>query len=242
MYKFQPFSRVLAAAVSSVFVVAAAPASADVQIVITGAPVTACGPASVNSTNGNITFNCSTGSTPPPAPPPSPPPAPPPPGGNISCSNIPGITATKVIPISWQYVSGIASTAKSIGGFGANDAVVYVMTVPAGASSGGRLGDFSMSPTDQYAYNDRMISISDAPCDFSRKLGRASVKIGQEPNVYFSVGGYPLTRYGTQDTNNANLNPGQTYYVTVIQKSTVDGGSTCMAGTCNINYALHPGS
>lgn len=163
---------------------------------------------------------------------------PPPPPSGIACTNIPGITSTTTIPVSWNYTAGLAST-KSAGGFAPGQAVVFVFTVPAGVQSD-QLGNFSTSPTDQNAYNNRVVALSDTPCDLSGKLSPSSVKIGQEPNVYFSVGLYPsITRLGRTypDTSNAKLNAGQTYYVTVIQQDG-SGNNTCNASACNINFGL----
>jgi len=168
--------------------------------------------------------------------------APPPPIGGVSCSNIPGITNTKVIPVSWLTSVGTGISTKSAGGIGPGDAAVFVLTPPAGASSAGRLGTFRVSPTDGNAYNTRIISISQTPCDFSRSMGIASVSQGQEPTLYFSVGGYPIDRYGRTITTNANLTGGQTYYVTVIQETSVGGANACMSSACNVNYGLTPGT
>jgi hypothetical protein len=163
---------------------------------------------------------------------------PPPPPSGISCTNIPGITSTTVIPVSWNYTSGLTST-KNSGGFAPGQAVVFVFTVPSGVQSD-QLGNFSTSPTDQNAYNNRVVALSDTPCDLSGKLSASSVKIGQEPNIYFSVGLYPsITRLGRTypDMSNAKLNAGQTYYVTVIQQDG-SGNNTCNSSSCNINFSL----
>jgi hypothetical protein len=158
---------------------------------------------------------------------------------SISCSSISGIKTTKVIDLSWKYVGGVISTRGS-GGFGPNEAMVFVVKVPAGANSRGMLGSINISPSDAAAYNDRLMSLSDTPCDFSAKLGRTSVMKGQEPVIYFTVGGYPVDRYGRPSTLNANLDGGKTYYITVLQKSIVDGANTCMNTQCNIDYKLLP--
>jgi hypothetical protein len=164
--------------------------------------------------------------------------APPPPPSGISCSNIPGISSTAVIPVSWNFVSGLVST-KSSGGFAPGQAVVFVFTVPSGVQSAS-LGNFSTSPTNQSAYNNRTIAMSDTPCDLSGKLAPSSIKIGQEPNIYFSVGVYPtITRLGRTypDTSNPMLNAGQTYYVTVVQQDS-PGNNTCNSSSCDINFGL----
>jgi hypothetical protein len=163
---------------------------------------------------------------------------PPPPPSGIACNNIPGITSTVTIPVSWNYTSGLTST-KSFGGFAPGQAVVFVFTVPSGVQSD-QLGNFSTSPTDQNAYNNRTVALSDTPCDLSGKLAASSVKIGQEPNIYFSVGLYPSkTVLGRtyNDTSNAKLNAGQTYYVTVVQEDST-GNNTCNSSSCNINFGL----
>jgi hypothetical protein len=162
---------------------------------------------------------------------------PPPPPGQISCSNIPGITSTKVIPLSWSTTAGIVST-RSAGGFGPTEAVVYTFTVPAGATSNGGIGTFSISPSDAAAYNDRKISISDAQCDFSGKLGATSVRVGQEVPLNFSVGGYPKSRWGGEDRTWPTLTAGVTYFVTVIHQN-ANNVFTCTNSVCNINYGLY---
>jgi hypothetical protein len=163
---------------------------------------------------------------------------PPPPPSGISCTNIPGITSTTVIPVSWNYTAGLTST-KSFGGFAPGQAVVFVFTVPAGVQSAS-LGNFSTSPTDQNAYNNRTIALSDTPCDLSGKLAPSSIKVGQEPNIYFSVGVYPtITKfsYSYPDKSNPMLNAGQTYYLTVVQQDS-PGNNTCNSSACNINFGL----
>ena len=163
---------------------------------------------------------------------------PPPPPSGISCNNIPGITSTTTIPVSWNYLSGLQST-KSSGGFAPGQAVVFVFTVPSGVQSS-QLGNFSTSPTDQNAYNNRVVALSDTPCDLSGKLAASSVKVGQEPNIYFSVGLYPMKTAGGRtypDTSSALLNAGQTYYVTVVQQDG-SGNNTCNSSACNINFSL----
>jgi hypothetical protein len=161
----------------------------------------------------------------------------PPPTGDLNCSNIAGVSKTTTINVPWQYVSGLVST-RTYGGFGAGQAVVFAFTPPAGASSGGAYGNFRFSPSGQDAYNNRMASISDTPCDFSGKLGGNSIKRGQEAVLYYSVGGYPKTRYGTTNATNPDLIPGKTYYVTVIQQDTVGGTNTCNSAVCNVDFAL----
>ena len=237
MQMFKSVSRVLAAAVSSACLVAPVPSLAW-TFTVNGA---SCQSPTADSA-GNITINCVSGtdqSAPivvPPPPPPAPSPLPPV-SGSVSCASIPGITGkTQVVPMAWQIVSGIVSTNKA-GGFNANDAFVFTITPPPGTTTKGQLANFSISPSDSSAYNNRLIAISDTPCDFSGKLGPASVKMGQEPNVYFTVGGYPVDKYGRPNTSNANLTAGQPYYVTVIQQSSVGGGGTC-SGTCNVNFGL----
>ena len=167
-----------------------------------------------------------TGSTPPP-----------PPTGSIACTNIPGITATTTIAASWNYVAGLVST-KSFGGFAAGQAVVFAFTVPSGVTSNGVLGNFSMAPTDGNAYNNRFMGLSDTPCDLSGKLAPNSITGGQNGYIYFSVGGYPKDKYGRLNTQNANLNAGQTYYVTVVQQASPGGDNTCTSGSCNINFGI----
>jgi len=182
---------------------------------------------SVNGGQGQVTVpQAGAGSTPPPPP------------NGIACTNIPGITSTTTIPVSWNYTSGLTST-KSFGGAAPGQAVVFVFTVPAGVQSAS-LGNFSTSPTDQNAYNNRTVALSDTPCDLSGKLAPSSVKVGQEPNIYFSVGVYPtITKFGFSsfDTSNPKLNAGQTYYVTVVQQDS-PGNNTCNSGACNINFGL----
>jgi hypothetical protein len=163
--------------------------------------------------------------------------APPPPIGSIQCTNIAGISSTTTINVSWQYVAGLVST-KSFGGFAPGQAVVFAFTVPGGVTSGGSLGNFSMAPTDASAYNNRFMGISDTPCDLSGKMGPASVTSGANGYIYFSVGGYPSDKYGRLNTQNPNLNPGQTYYVTVIQEASPGGDNTCSNSACNINFGL----
>jgi hypothetical protein len=112
---------------------------------------------SVNGGQGQVTVpQAGAGSTPPPPP------------NGIACTNIPGITSTTTIPVSWNYTSGLTST-KSFGGFAPGQAVVFVFTVPSGVQSAS-LGNFSTSPTDQNAYNSRTVALSDTPCDLSGKL------------------------------------------------------------------------
>lgn len=164
----------------------------------------------------------------------------PPPTSGISCSNIPGISNTKVISVPWQATIGTGFSTKGVG-FAPGDAVVFVINPPSGASSGGKLGSFRVSPTDASSYNTRIMSISASPCDFSRSMGIGSVVQGQEPTVYFSVGGYPLDKYGRTTTTNANLTGGRPYYVTVIQEVSVGGANACNSSYCNVNYGLTPG-
>lgn len=161
--------------------------------------------------------------------------------GNISCTSIPGINNTRVVAMPWQFTSGIISTAK-LGGFKSGDAYVFTITPPPGTTTSGQLGSFSTAPTDGNGYNNRIISLSDTPCDFSRKLGRGSVVQGMVLTAYFTVGGYPIDKYGRQDTTYPSLTPGQTYYVTVIQQNSVGGSNSCLNSSCNINYGLSPGT
>ena len=182
----------------------------------------------VNGTASASVTQAGTGSAPPP--------------GNISCSNIPGITNTKVISVAWTQSIGTGISTKGVG-FGPGDAVVFVLTPPVGKTSNGAYGTFRTSPTDANAYNTRIMSISATPCDFSRSMGIASVVQGQEPTLYFSVGGYPKDKYGRTVTTNANLTAdGRSYYVTVIQEISVGGANTCMSSVCNVNYGLIPGT
>jgi hypothetical protein len=162
-------------------------------------------------------------------------------GDTISCSNIPGVKSTKVVNMPWQFTSSIISTSKQ-GGFGAGDAFVFVIVPPLGSTSSGKLGSFSTAPTDANSYNPRIIALSDQPCDFSRKLGKGSVVQGMTLTAYFSVGGFPIDKYGRQDTTYPSLIPGHQYFVTVIQEDSVGGNNTCFGSSCNMNYGLSPGT
>jgi hypothetical protein len=119
-------------------------------------------------------------------------------------------------------------------------AAVFVVDVPAGASSNGSQGSFRISPTDANAYNTRILSVSASPCDFSRSLGSATVVQGQDVRVYFTVGGHAVDRYGRAITTIADLSPGKRYYFTVLSQQSVGGANSCMSGACNINYGLTP--
>jgi hypothetical protein len=237
----QSFGRLLAAAAFVGGAVASAPSTAF-TITMTGAPPgTSCQAASVDAQN-NVTINCTTSTTPPPSEPPPPPP--PPPSGSISCNGRPGITNTKVIALPWQYLATTGNSTSKVGGFAPGDAVVFTITPPAGTSTGGKYASIGISPTDSKAYNLRVTSISTSPCDFSRSMGLASVIGGQSATLRFTVGGYPVSRMGTQVTSNANLTAGKTYYVTVYNQALRDDGSgptgvnTCMSSGCNVNYQL----
>lgn len=167
----------------------------------------------------------------------------PPPTGSISCSNIAGISNTKVIPVAWQTTIGTGFSTSKQGGFAPGDAVVFVVTPPVGASTHGGFGTFRVSPSDGNAYNTRIMSISATPCDFSRSMGTASMVQGQEPTLYFTVGGNAVDKYGRTITSNANLTAdGRSYYITVIQQLTVGGTNACNSSSCNVNYGLTPGT
>ena len=167
---------------------------------------------------------------------------PPPPTGSISCSNIPGINNTIAIPVSWETTIGTGFSTAKAGGFAPGTASVFVVQVPAGASSHGTLGSFRISPTNANGYNTRILSVSDVPCDFTRSLGSASVVQGQDVRVYFTVGGRSTDRYGRPVMTIADLTPGKKYYFTVINQYSVGGANSCTSSYCDINYGLTPGT
>ena len=167
---------------------------------------------------------------------------PPPQTGSISCSSIPGISNTIVIPVSWQTTIGTGFSTSKAGGFAPGPASVFVVDVPAGASSHGTQGSFRISPSNANGYNTRILSVSASPCDFSRSLGTASVVQGQDVRVYFTVGGHATDRYGRQITSIADLTPGQKYYFTVVNQYSVGGANSCTSSACDINYGLTPGT
>jgi hypothetical protein len=158
------------------------------------------------------------GPTPTPTPTPEPTPTPPAPPG------------VRVVTVPWTHTAGLPNITIMAG-----EVISFAITPPGGANSNGLLGSFSISPTDQNAYFDRVIALATAPGEFSAALGSSAMKTGQEPSVYFSVGGYPTkTVWGRTytDTNNADLTAGKTYYVNVKQ---VDP-----TRSCRINYGLSP--
>jgi len=152
--------------------------------------------------------------TPVPGPAPSPQPVP-----NQTPSGV------RIVAVPWKTTIGLPNVTIMAG-----ETIAFALLVPPGATSWGRLSNFSISPTDANAYFDRQICLSDVPGDFSQKLAPSALKTGQEPNVYFSVGGYPLDKYKRLDKSNANLDAGGTYYVNVRQ---VDPTLSC-----RINYGL----
>jgi hypothetical protein len=174
--------------------------------------------------------------------------APPPPGGggeSISCSSIPGISNTIVIPVSWQTTIGTGFSTSKAGGFAPGTASVFAVQVPAGVSSNGKQGSFRISPSNAFGYNTRILSVSDSPCDYSGSLGTASVVQGQDVRVYFTVGPPPPTvdKYGrTTVPTIANLTPGKKYYFTVVNQYSVGGANSCTSSACDINYGLTPGT
>ena len=168
--------------------------------------------------------------------------SPPPQTGSISCSSIAGISNTIVIPVSWQTTIGTGFTTSKAGSIAPGTAAVFVVEVPAGASSGGSQGSFRISPTNDQGYNMHIMSVSDSPCDFSRSLGTASVVQGQDVRVYFTVGGHATDKYGRIVTSIADLAPGNKYYFTVVNQYSVGGANSCMSSACDINYGLTPGS
>jgi len=168
--------------------------------------------------------------------------SPPPQTGSISCSSIAGISNTIVIPVSWQTTIGTGFTTSKAGSMAPGTAAVFVVDIPAGASSNGTQGSFRISPTDANSYNTRILSVSGSPCDYSRSLGTASVVQGQDVRVYFTVGGHAVDRYGRAMTSVADLSPGKRYYFTVINEKSVGGENACTSSACNINYGLTPGT
>lgn len=140
----------------------------------------------------------------------------------------------RVIQLPWAKTPGSPGPNITIG---VGEVLAFAFTPPLGFSSNGVLGNFSFSPTNQNAYSDRYLCLSDTPGDFSQKLAPEALKIGQEPNVYFSVDGYPVRQsprggYTYVDKTSANLTPGVTYYANVKQ---VDRNVTA-----TINYGLSP--
>ena len=168
--------------------------------------------------------------------------SPPPQTGSISCSSIPGIKNTIVIPVSWATTIGTGFTTSKAGGMPPGTAAVFVVDVPAGASSNGTQGSFRISPTNANGYNTRILSVSASPCDYSRSLGTASVVQGQDVRVYFTVGGHATDKYGRIVTSIADLAPGNKYYFTVVNQYSVGGANSCMSSACDINYGLTPAS
>jgi len=167
---------------------------------------------------------------------------PPPQTGSISCSSIAGISNTIVIPVSWQTTIGTGFTTSKAGSIAPGTAAVFVVEVPAGASSGGSQGSFRISPTNDQGYNMHIMSVSDSPCDFSRSLGTASVVQGQDIRLYFTVGGHAVDRYGRAITSIADRTPGRKYYFTVLSQQSVGGVNACTSSACNVNYGLTPGT
>lgn len=149
-----------------------------------------------------------------PAPTPAPPAPAPTPVGNA-----------RLVVVPWGNTKSIVSQTINAG-----EALAFAITPPAGLSTGGQLANFSISPSDQNAYFDRLICLSAAPGDFDNPLRPSARKQGQEPNVYFSVGGYPVGRLGQPDMSSATLMPGTTYYVNVRQLDPTKA--------CRINYGL----
>src|SRR6188472_1037045 len=154
MEKFQhTFGRLLAAAAFIGGAVASAPSS--------GLTITVNGTCSASVSGSNVTINCDTTTTPPPETPPptTPPPTTPPPPqtGPIACSSIPGISRTIVVPVSWQTTIGTGFTTSKAGSLSPGTAAVFVVDVPAGASSRGTQGSFRISPSNANGYNTRIM-------------------------------------------------------------------------------------
>jgi hypothetical protein len=161
---------------------------------------------------------------------------------SASCSGIPGISRTIVLPVSWQTTIGTGFTTSKAGSLSPGTAAVFVVDIPAGASSRGTQGSFRISPSNANGYNTRILSVSDRPCDYSRSLGTASVVQGQDVRVYFTVGGHATDKYGRMITTIADLTPGNRYYFTVVNQYSVGGANSCMSSACDINYGLTPGT
>jgi hypothetical protein len=149
------------------------------------------------------------------------------PGGVIVPTQQPPQPQVDVV-VPWKYQAGLVHTLIKV-----NNMLVFSFTIPQGYSSQGRLCNFSISPTDANAYWERKIALSDQPREISPRLSDSAMKTGQEPNVYFSVGGYPMKKnfigISYADKSNADLVAGKTYYINVLQ---------VVGNDCNINYGL----
>lgn len=150
-----------------------------------------------------------------------------PPASSIS---IPGYNV-KVIQLPWETTIGTGHSTRQVDGFYSRDAIVWVLDVPADANSQGEQGSFRISPSDGRAYVSRILSVSDTPGDFSRKLALGSVVQASDARVYFTVGGHGKDAYGRDITRVADLTPGKRYYFTAVNAGALDGSA-------DVNFGL----
>lgn len=129
-----------------------------------------------------------------------------------------------VFTIDWSNYVGQRNVNLTVG-----KVFTFGFTIPPNYNSNKRLCYFKVSPHDGTAYWNRQITINQSPGIMTGTWMGCS-RSGQEPTLYFSVGGYPVSGYlKTPDTRNPDLVAGQTYYINVLQTEGVN---------CSINYGL----
>ena len=142
-------------------------------------------------------------------------------GGAISCA-AQGYATTRTINLGWASTLGnVTAVTSSVGGFGANTAMVVTFTTPATGNS--RVGNITT-----YEFGDpptyRTIVLSTAPCGGGTVLGTTE---GTTTPLYFTVGG-SLFGYPTLQTSTM-------YYITIVNRQ--NGLEQCF-GSCNAKIEL----
>ncbi len=142
-------------------------------------------------------------------------------GGAISCA-AQGYATTRTINLGWASTLGnVTAVTSSVGGFGANTAMVVTFTTPA-------VGNARVGNITTYEYGDpptyRTIVLSTAPCGGGTVLGTTE---GTTTPLYFTVGG-ALFGYPTLQTSTM-------YYLTIVNRQ--NGLEQCF-GSCNAKIEL----
>jgi hypothetical protein len=160
---------------------------------------------------------------------------PPPPPGQIACA---GFARTVVIDLPWASTTAASRVlTSSYGGFGANDALVVKLTVPAGVVSFSP-GSINMAEWGTGG-NPRYASLSTTACDFSTTNWFSDLWASGTISTPLYVG-VPAPAYA-----GASLQAGQVYYLN-IRNTDRWGNPSCSepSGYCNmfIDFYKPPGT
>jgi hypothetical protein len=164
-------------------------------------------------------------------------------GGPIACGNVPG--ATRVIDFgSLPAGGGGQKITQSVGGFGANDALVVRFTASPSLTTQTTAGNLTAAEYGDLAA-PRYGALSASACDFTGGIAYTCTgKRGGVTNAtsIFTPGAtVPQNSYAVVASANCQpiLIPGQTYYWNITNINPATGVSSCSTATCNMTVTIN---